>query len=220
MGINNKSNAKMEQKMNAPKQISIVNAHSPYIFKIHYDFDWEFLHPICDNLIKTTPTGVSLVTDGHTSHQNKVQPHKLPEFKGYFTWLKEMVTEIAIQGMGYSNTYHNYTISNSWVNVHYPGGKTHTHNHSNTFMVAAAYLNMPEKGGHFMAQDPLEQVKSFYYHDSPEWMWTEIPAVSGDILVFPGWMKHKTQVNKSDEERWVLTTNFDQQFNEGGNFLK
>jgi ectoine hydroxylase-related dioxygenase (phytanoyl-CoA dioxygenase family) len=51
-------------------------------------------------------------------------------------------------------------------------------------------------------------------------MWTEIPVVSGDILVFPGWMKHKTQENKSGEERWVLTTNFDQQFDEAGNFLK
>lgn len=213
MGINNKPNAKMEQ-------ISIVNAHSPYMFKVHYDFDWNFLYPICNDLVTNTPVGLSLVSNGHTSHQNKTQPHKLPEFKSYFTWLKQVVTDIAIQGMGYSNAYHKYTISNSWCNVHYPEGKTHAHNHSNTFMVAAAYLKMPENGGYFMAHDPLEQVKSFYYHDNPEWMWTEIPVISGDILIFPGWMKHKTQENKSNEERWVLTTNFDQQFDESGDFLK
>ena len=217
MGVNNKSNAKMEQIVN---QISVVNAHSPYMFKVHYNFDWDFLYPICNDLVNTTPTGLSLVSNGHTSHQNKKQPHKLPEFKAYFVWLKEVIREIATQGMGYSNTYHKYTISNSWCNVHYPEGKTHTHNHSNTFMVAAAYLKMPENGGYFMAHDPLEQVKSFYYHDNPEWMWTEIPVVSGDILIFPGWMKHKTAINKSAEERWVLTTNFDQQFDEDGNFLK
>lgn len=207
MGINNKSNAKMEQ-------INIVNAHSPYIFKLHYEFDWDVLYPICNELVVNTPRSLSLVTNGHTSHQNKNQPHKLPEFRSYFEWLKSVVKEIVTKGMGYSNSHHVYKISNSWCNVHYPGGKTHAHNHSNTFMVAAAYLNVPENGGYFMAKDPLEYVKSFYYHDNPEWMWTEIPVISGDVLIFPGWMQHKTQENKSNEERWVLTTNFDQQFNE------
>ena len=187
--------------------------HGTYIFKLHFEFDWNLLAPICHELIGTTPYGPSLVTNGHTSHQNKKQPHKIVEFKPYFDWLKLMATDIFRNGMGYSQKYHDYLISNSWVNVHEKGGITHTHNHTNTFMVAAAYLQMPQNGGFFMAKDPLEYVKGGFYHDDPEWMWKEIPCVTGDVLIFPGWLQHKTQVNQSDEKRWVLTTNFNQEFN-------
>jgi hypothetical protein len=62
-------------------------------------------------------------------------------------------------------------------------------------------------------------------------MWKEVPAITGDVLVFPGWLKHRTQVNNahsklliddngvgreenSSEDRWVLTTNFTQEFKE------
>lgn len=187
--------------------------HGSYIYKIHYEFDWDKIAPICHELISTTPHGPTLVKNGHTSHQNKKQPHKIKEFSNYFDWLKFMVTDIARKGMGYSQVYHDYKISNSWVNVHEEGGITQAHNHANTFMVAAAYLRMPQNGGYFMAKDPLEYVKSGFYFDDPEWMWKEIPTITGDVLIFPGWLKHKTQENKSDEKRWVLTTNFNQEFN-------
>jgi ectoine hydroxylase-related dioxygenase (phytanoyl-CoA dioxygenase family) len=87
-------------------------------------------------------------------------------------------------------------------------------------MAAAAYLNMPENGGYFECKDPLEDLKGFYYHDTNDWMWKEIPVVSGDVLIFPGWLKHRTQPNNSDEERWVITTNFEQEFNKDGNYYK
>ena len=151
---------------------------------------------------------MSLVTNGHTSHQNKKQPHRIKEFKPYFDWLHFMVAEIAKNGMGYSKLYHNYKLTNSWVNVHEKGGLTSTHNHSNTFLVAAAYLRMPENGGYFECKDPLELLNSSGYHNSSIWRWKTIKTISGDILVFPAWLIHKTQENNTDEGRYVLTTNF------------
>jgi ectoine hydroxylase-related dioxygenase (phytanoyl-CoA dioxygenase family) len=44
-------------------------------------------------------------------------------------------------------------------------------------------------------------------------MWKEIPTVTGDVLIFPSWLRHRTQVNNSNEKRWVLTSNFSQEFN-------
>ncbi len=199
--------------MKGNNEISILTPHSSYMYKVHFEFDWNLLEPICNELIDTTPHGLTLVSNGHTSHQNKRQPHKIREFAPYFNWLKEMVTQIAINGMGYSKVYHEYKITNSWVNVHDKGGITSTHNHSNTFLVAAAYLNMPENGGYFECKDPLEYVKGEHYFDDQMWMWKEIPTISGDVLIFPAWLRHRTQVNNSDEKRWVLTTNFSQEFN-------
>lgn len=201
-------------------KVDLINLHGNYIFKIHYDFDFKTLRPLCKDIMNSASPDFPLVENGGSTHQHKMQPHKLPEFKDYFTWLKMMVREIAVHGMGYSTVYHKYSITNSWLNVHYRGGRTHAHNHSNTFMAAAAYLYMPENGGFIEAKDPLEDLKGFYYHDTHDWMWREIPVVSGDILVFPGWLKHRTQANNSNEERWVLTTNFEQEFNQDGNYFK
>jgi uncharacterized protein (TIGR02466 family) len=197
--------------------VDVINLHGSYIFKIHYNFDFQALKPLCQEIMNSANPEFPLVENGGSTHQHRKQPHKLPEFREYFEWLKFMVREIAVQGMGYSTVYHKYSITNSWLNVHYQNGKTHPHVHSNTFMAAAAYLHMPENGGYFEAKDPLEDLKSFYYHDTHDWMWREIPVVSGDILVFPGWLRHRTQENKSNEERWVLTTNFEQEFNQDGN---
>jgi uncharacterized protein (TIGR02466 family) len=199
--------------MKGSNEISIISPHTSYMYKLHYEFDWNLLAPICNELINTTPHGLSLVSNGHTSHQNKKQPHKIKEFTPYFDWLKFMVTEIAIKGMEYSKMYHDYKITNSWVNVHEKGGITATHNHSNTFLVAAAYLNMPENGGYFECKDPLEYVKGEHYFDEPSWMWKQVSTITGDVLIFPAWLRHRTQVNQSDDKRWVLTTNFSQEFN-------
>jgi uncharacterized protein (TIGR02466 family) len=199
--------------MKGSNEVNILSPHTSYMYKLHYEFDWDLLYPICDELISTTPKGLSLVTNGHTSHQNLRQPHKIKEFTPYFDWLKLMVAEVATNGMGYSKNFHDYKITNSWVNVHENGGVTATHNHSNTFLVAATYLKMPENGGFFECKDPLEYVKGEYYYDDPMWMWKQIPTISGDVLVFPAWLRHRTQQNQSNEKRWVLTTNFSQEFN-------
>jgi uncharacterized protein (TIGR02466 family) len=120
--------------------------------------------------------------------------------------------------MGYFSDFHDIILTNSWGNLTNSGGKTLGHKHPNTFLVVSTYLHMPENGGYFEAKDPLEDLKSFYYRNNPDWYWKQVPTKSGDLLIFPGWLKHRTQENKSNEDRWVLTTSFDQTF-KGGYYL-
>jgi hypothetical protein len=93
-------------------------------------------------------------------------------------------------------------------------------NYPNTMFVAATYLNMPKRGGYFECKDPLEYHKCGYNHEDQSWMWKEIPTISGDILIFPGWLQHRTQPNLSNEKRWVLTTNFYQEPEADNTLLK
>jgi ectoine hydroxylase-related dioxygenase (phytanoyl-CoA dioxygenase family) len=60
-------------------------------------------------------------------------------------------------------------------------------------MVSAAYLSIPDNSGYFEYKDVT---------------WKELPTVSGDVIIFPGWIEHRTQTNNSSEDRWVITTNF------------
>jgi uncharacterized protein (TIGR02466 family) len=199
-------------------RIEPLYPHDAYIYKLHFDFDWEKIKPIVKDLIDTTSKQVYLVKNGKSSHMNHRQPHKMEIFKPFYNWLLPLVKEIALNKTGYAKPYQ-YIIGNSWCNVHNKDGVTGVHNHPNTFMVATTYLNLPKNGGFFEAKDPLEYHKSHYNHQEPNWMWKEIPAITGDILIFPGWLQHRTQTNISDENRWVLTTNFEQVPDLGRTFI-
>ena len=37
--------------------------------------------------------------------------------------------------------------------------------------------------------------------------WIPIDTEEGDFLVFPGWLKHKTETNNSSEMRYIMSVN-------------
>ena len=106
------------------------------IYKLHFDFDWTKLKPVCEELIDIRESRMNLVKKGKTSYVNKTHPHTIEEFKPFYDWLTSKLNDV-------------FFIGNSWVNVHYPDGKTIEHNHPNVDLVSAAYLYMPENGGFF-----------------------------------------------------------------------
>jgi ectoine hydroxylase-related dioxygenase (phytanoyl-CoA dioxygenase family) len=69
---------------------------------------------------------------------------------------------------------------------------------------------MPKDGGYIEFYDPLEYHKAHLPRviDDQQSNWKAVPTVTGDVVLFPGWLKHRTQKNKSNENRWVLTTNY------------
>ena len=188
--------------------IEDINPHGSYVHKAHFRFDWNELRPICKNLVDTTKHEVYLVENGKSSIANPRQPHRMPEFSKFYEYLSKVVKQVATEKYGYHSGF-KYPIGNSWVNFHGKDGKTLEHNHPNAFLVAATYLHMPENGGSIQFKDPLEYHKSVHEHeDSKSWFWKDVSAVTGDILIFPGWLRHRTHPNNSDINRWVLTTNF------------
>jgi uncharacterized protein (TIGR02466 family) len=189
-------------------KIEAASPFEPLVHKLHYDaFDWTKLKPICNHLIDNTEREVYLVKEGKSSVFNRRQPHNIAEFKPFYDWLQPLVRQIIVHSAGYAKLY-KYGIGNSWVNVHNEGGQTSPHNHPDAMFVAATYLQMPKDAGFFECKDPLEYHKCLNNHETPDWMWKEIPTVTGDVLIFPAWLQHRTQKNLSGRDRWVLTTNF------------
>tara|TARA_B100001996_G_scaffold178170_1_gene136016 strand:- start:710 stop:946 length:237 start_codon:yes stop_codon:yes gene_type:complete len=76
-------------------------------------------------------------------------------------------------------------------------------------MVVSCYLKAPRGSGNFLIRDPLEYHR-FGSPQVPEQnLWREIPVQTNDILVFPGWLKHATQPNNTDEDRINLSINYE-----------
>ena len=59
----------------------IINPFKPFIFKLNFEFDWNILKPICEDII---------VDEGarSTSQKNFAKPHNIKDFKPYYDWLK------------------------------------------------------------------------------------------------------------------------------------
>jgi len=192
--------------MNIQPLADITPFH-PLIIKSNFEFKWNELESISNYLINTTEQETLLEAGGGISSAlNPKPPHTLPEFSEYYKWLLPMARHIIIKEWGYSSDI-NYNVVQSWVNVHERGGLTLEHNHGGVILVASAYLNLPENGGFIEFRDPMEYQKGFHRRDNMGWEWNECKTKTGDVLCFPGWLKHRTQPSNSDEQRWVLTTN-------------
>ena len=183
----------------------VIEPFKPYIFKLNFEFDWDVLKPICEDIV---------VNEGarSTSQRNIAKPHyHIKEFKSYYDWLIPWVSNLANMKMAYDEYPMQYFITDSYVNVHRSGAQASEHNHACNSIVVAAYLNMPDNSGYFEAKDPLEYHKT-NLPISSEKIWSTIPTKTNDVLVFPSWLQHRTQPNLSNEDRWVLTTNFSHKF--------
>jgi len=195
--------------MNVPKLID-VTPFEPLIIKVHYDgFDWKKLKPVCQKMIDETKVPVDLEEDGGKSsvYNRDNQPHHHPAFKDFYKWLRPIAHHIMHEEWGLAPQWE-YFIGNSWVNVHTKGGVTTEHHHGPCAMVIATYLELPKNGGYIQFRDPTDIYKTFHSRpNEDDFTWRTIPAQTGDVLLFPAWLRHKTQPNGADEERWVLTTN-------------
>jgi hypothetical protein len=69
---------------------------------------------------------------------------------------------------------------------------------------------MPPNGGWIEFKDPLEYCKGYFPTTADDEIlnWKAVPTKTGDVVMFPGWLRHRTQENKSNENRWVITTNY------------
>jgi hypothetical protein len=193
-----------------PSTDKILNPFPPFIFKYHYDFNWPLIKDNVIRCIDTTPNVSELEIGQSTStlHEQARPPHEWKDkiFYDFFQWLNVPLTE-AWNAMNYQFYNKNPGYINSWFNRHQRTGETTEHHHAYTELVVTCYLQLPKDSGFIEFRDPLEYAKSHTPIIHEKELWKEVPAVTGDILIFPGWLKHRTQPNITDDDRIVMTVN-------------
>lgn len=181
------------------------------IYKTHVDIDIKKLTPRIDSLVQSVSEG-SFLEKGNAISTVATQdhPHRWHEMRDITNAVMNTANQM----------WHDWKLSpcefwveNSWINIHNTGGETLEHAHGFTTIVATIYLHLPKDGGFIEFKDPLE----YHWMGHPQLfpdtknLWYEIPAITGDIIMFPGWLRHKTQVNYSTEDRAVCTMNISHQ---------
>lgn len=99
-----------------------------------------------------------------------------------------------------------------WVTAVKQGGFVASHNHNPVPISGVFYIKAEPRLGNLFLENPLDLVlgKSPYHTDerTPTRFHAEVQAVSGKLVLFPGWMKHFTRPNPYDDLRMSMAVNF------------
>lgn len=195
--------------------MQVVDPWAPVIFKDSYmgtDFKRvverykEIEKSIVGNGDVERDGGQSSVSYSRMTHDH---PHLWPELEGFRNHLDSIIN-IALDGWSINGVP--YRPTDSWINEHPKGAWTDEHNHKGADFVIVYYLNVPKDSGTLLVRDPLE----YHWGNSQgrqirgiDNIWYRVGTVqTGDIVMFPGWLLHKTEASVAEESRFVMSTNF------------
>jgi len=179
----------------------------PTVWKFNYKFNLVELQPKIDYLFSLV-TNNSKLENGEAlstvAVDSSLQPHAWEELSHFQNWLGGVFEPIKD---AYQFTDRQSNVTNSWFNKHQRGGYTSEHLHSNTTFVVTSYISLPQNSGYIEFKDPLEYHKTAWPIYPEESSYIVVPCETNDVLIFPGWLKHRVQPNNTDTDRIVMTFN-------------
>jgi uncharacterized protein (TIGR02466 family) len=184
-----------------------IHLFPSYIWKYQYDFNYEKLKTKIDRLFSLVETNSKLEKGNAISTvsvDQTLQPHTWEELSEFQQWLGSTLEHIKDT---YRFVERQSTVTQSWINRHGYDGITEEHNHNFSTFVVSCYLNCPLNSGNIEFKDPLEYHFNSWPIEPEEILYKEIPVTTNDVIIFPGWLRHRVQPNQSHENRFVMTFN-------------
>lgn len=133
-----------------------------------------------------------------------------PHLKNLHEWIDFHSREYW-KALNFSNKLDPYILQ-LWATATGRGGFVASHNHNPVPIAGVFYLKSSPELGNLFLENPNDLVlgKSAYNTDrlAPTRFNHEIETVSGKLVLFPGWMKHFTRPNPTDEIRMSMAINF------------
>jgi uncharacterized protein (TIGR02466 family) len=105
-------------------------------------------------------------------------------------------------------------LGNMWANINYPGGFNRPHLHPNALFSGVYWIKAPEKSGHLMLYEPRAGAQCTMPNRKegklPPELWREVhyQPKAGTVVMFPAWLWHEVQPNKSQDIRISVSFNF------------
>lgn len=100
----------------------------------------------------------------------------------------------------------NVTMTDSWLNVNLPGGFNYEHTHGG-HISGCYYVHVPPESGDIVLTNPAVRGENIpvipKYHEKFQFITPE----TGDLLVFPSWVTHRVEPNKSGQNRISIAFN-------------
>jgi len=96
-------------------------------------------------------------------------------------------------------------LGNMWANINNPGAYNKQHIHPNSQWSGVYYVKVPKNSGRLFVEDPRpgpNMVMPRRLDGLPKGLWRVVayPAIEGQIIMFPAWLPHGVEINKSKEK--------------------
>ena len=134
------------------------------------------------------------------------------EVKKYVEAIGPNINESLID-MGWDLKNQQIRIQSMWSIINRSDAANSRHIHGNSFISAAYYVKAPENCGDIVFHDPRNEPS--YYHpkvSNPNKLNTNIVKITpqeGLLVLFPSYVYHSVEANKSNKERVVISFNID-----------
>ena len=126
---------------------------------------------------------------------------------------KDFLKHIIEDEIGWEYIPNKQRVVAMWAIINKKNSYNVKHNHQNCYLSSAYYIKKPENSGDITFYDPKES-KTYRFpevekHTNYSAESVTIKPEEGDLLIFPSYLYHDVGVNLSDEERIVVSFNFD-----------
>jgi len=133
--------------------------------------------------------------------------HEDPRLAG----LMEVVTAAARNLLGYLKMDAQLAVTGCWANVNAPGTGHRLHSHRNNFLSGVYYVQVQDQANTINFFDPRPQAGVIRPSTAgPTAENTEVASVrvtNGTLLLFPAWLPHAVDINRSQQPRVSLSFN-------------
>jgi uncharacterized protein (TIGR02466 family) len=188
----------------------ITNIFPTKIYKVKFTENLstfkEKVMPILEEAFKKTLKDNQKSMRGGLCSFNTVRDlHKLPEFQSYVDFVNQHLP-IYWKELGYGGRPH---ITQMWANIYPPGSFIESHNHSPTNATINFYLQKSSRSGNIVFEHPTETLLRHqpFTEESYKMFNYEVDAEEGDIVMFPGYLQHKSLPNRDVVDRIIIGTN-------------
>jgi uncharacterized protein (TIGR02466 family) len=206
----------------------IVNLFPVPIYKTKYNNLTELAEIRNSDLVRSFPVGDPYTQGGHLNGDAQSssgswkeisgaeQVHNSQEFVNVSKFI-ETHAKIYWDELDYFPDVYP-KIYQSWLTCYHKGSSISIHNHGRARLVCVVYLDANPEQGNIVFENPMEllyttQPYSLNYLQKNK-ICQEIEVNTGDVIIFPSWLKHYTLPNNTDKDRIILTSNL----NDNGNY--
>jgi uncharacterized protein (TIGR02466 family) len=136
--------------------------------------------------------------------------HNIPVFKPLVDELFTMMNEIWKEEW----LDREPVLGNMWANINPPGGYNAPHIHANSLFSGVYYIKAPKNSGELVCSDPRPGVQlnmpARIKGQPPKHLWREVrlQPQEGRIIMFPFYLWHNVEPNKSNDIRISVSFNF------------
>ena len=141
---------------------------------------------------------------------SKTTMHEMPEYQRLTNALYEAQRKIYIE----EDLDSEPVLGNMWANVNPKGGMNRAHIHPNSLWSGVYYVKANKDSGHLKIDDPRSSAAMSRprlkekQHPVRLWRESSFEPKAGRLIMFPAWLTHCVDPNKSNENRISISFNF------------